>query len=175
MTEPDSEQRYQEIMRRIAQGKSSPATETAMSTCVKALDALNIVDLLDDLRRHPPDSIQCYGPKSIVRKTWAGTVVWCKRKGFNTHLQLLLLGVWAIQRDDAIAIVVGTKELVYSAPIYTAEAYHKLIRTDYTVYYDDDGSPPPEKHLFSTVYDPAERLAIRQAIADAAAQWLTGR
>jgi hypothetical protein len=58
---------------------------------------------------------------------------------------------------------IGVKRLSYSAPFYDAEAYHKLIRRNYDLYYQDDDTPPVD--ALSIPYQPELRLSLRETIA----------
>ena len=163
----DPEARYRAIIRRIAARKNNRPRSAAV-TPEGVLDALNAFDALDDLRANQR---RCHGPKVVRGRGWMGAVIWCQKPGYSTRPALALLGIWALGEED-ISVIVGTKTLHYSAPVYTAEAYHRLIRAGFETYYDDDGGPPPETgRLFSARYDPAARLALREQIAAILARW----
>ncbi len=156
----DPEARYRAIMRRIAARKNNPSRPPTTPDGI--LDDLNAFDALDDLRQRLK---LCDGPKVVRGKGWTGVVIWCRQRGYSTRPTLTLLGVWAVART----VIVGRKSLPFTAPVYTAEAYHRLIKRSFKTYHDDDGSPPPQ-HLWRARYDSAERLKLREALVTALAR-----
>jgi hypothetical protein len=58
-------------------------------------------------------------------------------------------------------LAVGMKLLAFSAPFYDADAYHKLIRKNYDLYYKDDNTPPAQP-AYSVPYDADQRLELRE-------------
>ncbi len=167
----DDEGRYQEIKRRIQQRKqTSPPADDGLAA---VLDELNIFGYLDDMRSKLSPKIRCYGPKIVRRKGWMGVVVWHRQRGYSTSPVLHLFGIWAVGETETPTIAIGAKMLLFSAPVYNAESYHKLIKRGFDVYYDDDGCPPPESlWRYSAVYDPAKRLVSRKAIEAELARWV---
>lgn len=111
----------------------------------------------DRAPRHAP----LYGPRVVRRADAVAVVVWHKGPGFHGYRALTLFGVWATADGR---LLVGGKQVAYSAATYNPESYHKLIRTDYRTYYTDDGAPPPTP-LWAVTYTPAERLALRRELA----------
>ncbi len=135
----------------------------------RVLDDLNAVDTLDALRRR---NKLTYGPQ-VLRGATMGVVVWRRAAGYYGYKTLSLIGVWAVLRDDAANavpyVIVGKKLLAFSAPFYDADAYHKLIRKNYDLYYHDDGTPPVKPSL-AVHYAADERLDLRAPVARELAQ-----
>lgn len=144
----------------------------------KALDALNAYDALDDLRRKKFAHNTCFGPKPYYGGTpsaWVGVLIWKRSPGYYGYKTLTLYGVWARDLAGAedggiggIEIVTGSKVIPYTSEFYVAEAYFKLIRDGFDIYYSDDGRPPP--HISAAFsFDRANRLELRQTLAAALA------
>ena len=74
-------------------------------------------------------------------------------------------------RGENALIAVGKKLLAFSAPFYDADAYHKLIRKSYDLYYHDDNMPPAQARL-QRAYDAEQRLELRATIAHELAKCL---
>jgi len=171
----EAEKRYQEIMRRIEAQRQARQHETQAASLGQILNSLNVQQQLDDLRdrlrRLKQRPLHVHGPKAKTGRHGLRVVVWLLTTGVPQDLTLTLLGVWATPGSQ-VTITVGTRQLPYNAPIFTAEAYWQLIKRDYSVYYADDGSPPTDDRvLLRTVYDPAQRLTLRAQIADALSGW----
>jgi len=175
----DSEERYQQIMRQIAERKAEEALaparakQTDLARVLDGLDALGKLDKLQDLLPMTP---QLNGPKSFEGfkpVTWVGVVVWRRGPGYFGYRVLQLVGVWALQDTPGPPlIVVGTKRLRYIAPTYEAEAYHKLLRKTFAPYYDGDAGPPPANtRLWTARYSAEQRLDLRDQIRETLAQW----
>ncbi len=127
----------------------------------RILDALNAMDALDGLRLRAP---LCYGPK-VIRSAFPsmGVVLWQRPSGYHGYKTLKLAGVWVFLRDGQPVISVGQKHLAYSVDFYDADAYHKLIRKNYDLYYKDDNRPPA-KPAYSVAYDAEARLDLRAIV-----------
>lgn len=125
----------------------------------RVLDDLNAFDTLDALRRRTK---LCYGPLA-QRAESMSVVVWRRAPGYYGYKTLSLIGVWALLRDDQPYVVVGKKLLAFSPPFYDADAYNKLIRKNFDLYYHDDGRPPA-KPSFAVRYDADERLDLRETL-----------
>lgn len=130
------------------------------------LNGLNIADSLTTGAPHYLHKLLHYGPRAYTGKTWAAILIWMRESGYYSYQELTLFGVWAQQQDDQIQILIGVRHLHYSAPVFNAESYQKIIRQNFTTYYGDDGHPPHAGELFfQTAYDPLHRLGLRQEIA----------
>jgi hypothetical protein len=113
-----------------------------------------------------------WGPKAvsgILPAPWVGVVLWQRAGGYDGYRILMLRGVWAAREGEAARVIVGAKHLRYRAPFYEAEAYHRLIRKSFDLYYGDDGSPPAQRAL-DVAYDEQQRLALRDAVRAALGQ-----
>lgn len=161
----DSERRYAEIMRRIAQRKQAPTPKPSLLE--STLDQLNVLDELARLSRRLTENRIAYRPGVVNGRGWVGVLIWHHEYGYYGYRSLTITGVWAVWRDGEIHVIVGEKTRSYAAAVFNAESYHKLVRKGFQTYYDDDGSPPTRGdsiHLQAT-YTPENRLAIRQQIA----------
>ncbi len=168
----DSEDRYAEIMRRIAERKAKQAAAPkveAREGLAHILDDVDAWGKLEAIQRSKAMKKLCWGPTvvgAITPSPWAGVVIWRRGSGYHDYKQIQLIGIWAFTGENGAPILtVGSKMLAYSAHGYEAEAYHKLIRKHFNIYYRDDGSPPPPAgRRFTLAYDPAHRLEIRETL-----------
>jgi hypothetical protein len=94
-------------------------------------------------------------------------------------------------------VVVSTRYLRYSAPVFNPESYYHHIRHKFDLFYEGDASPPEtafknesanlvgdalrpsptpasDSILFQAVYDPAQRLEQRGEIERAVREWAGG-
>lgn len=149
-----------DLLNEIIARRRAKQLEPQQDVLARVLDDLNAMDTLDALRRR--DKLT-YGPKAISTESMA-VVVWRRASGYYGYKTLTLIGVWAVLRDDHPYVVVGKKLLPFAQPFYEADAYHKLIRKGYDIYYKDDGSPPA-KPSFSVRYDREQRLELRETLA----------
>lgn len=157
----DNDARYRDILQKIAAARETPPP-VGLDT---VLDALNVLDSLENIVRRKPHTFFLHGPRVYQGSNWQGVLVWYRRKGWQSYKKLIILGVWAIQRQAGLQLIVGTKTLEYSAAIYTAEAYHTLMKRDFRTYYGDDGSSPEGVAiLYEVTYHPTLRLSLRQAL-----------
>lgn len=157
-----SEDRYQEIMRRLAKKKRQQAAAPVQQELADVLDSLNAWAVLDRLRDSTPKGISAYGPKIRRRSDYVSVVIWFKTGGYNGYRQLTLLGVWASGENR---VDVGTKRLAYAPATYNPESYHKLIRKGLQPYYKDDGLPPTDP-LITLAFSTKDRLSQRKQLAD---------
>jgi len=161
----DSERRYAEIMRRIAQHKQVP--KPRLSLLETTLDQLNVLDELARLSHRLSAHRIAYRPGIFKGQGWVGVLTWHQARGYHGYRSLTITGVWARWQDGDVHIIIGEKARAYSAAIFNAESYHKLICKGFQTYYDDDGRPPTSDDVIhlQAAYTPANRLAIRQQIA----------
>jgi hypothetical protein len=128
------------------------------------------LDVLSVLEEHAPKYLQDilhYGPASFAGEGWASALVWYRQKGYYTYRELTLFGVWVMDGADTTTILLGTKLLQYSAPVYNPSSYHHLIKNGFKTYYGDSGSPPSRDNIhYETTFDPTARLKLRQTLAD---------
>lgn len=133
------------------------------------LDSLNAWDALDRARRQISGSGPirlAFGPKPVAGPDYAGAVIWKRAPGYHGYKILTVVGIWCARTADAAHILIGSKRLPYQAPFFDPEAYHKILRRDYLTYYADDGAPPAHSGIRAqTIYDPAQRLALRRWLA----------
>ena len=159
-----------DLLNEIIQRRRAREVEAQRDPLARILDDLNAMDALGALRKR---ATLCYGPKAIksAAPPSMGVVIWQRPAGYYGYKTLTLIGVWAYWRDETALIAVGKKLLPFSAPFYDADAYHKLIRDHYDLYYHDD-STPPAKPAFSVRYDAEQRLDLRATIAHELAKCL---
>ncbi len=166
------EDRYQEILRRAEARKQAQEKAAAQITLSAVLDSLNALDTLDDVRLTDRKGWLCWGPRAFKGRDWVAALLWCKPATYHGYRLLTAFGIWAIAQENAVEVVLGTKQLPYTAPFYEAEAYHKLMREGFDTYYSDDGSPPPEgDRLYSARYDADKRLEMRDALKAEIRRW----
>lgn len=154
----------------IRRARADAPKRAAQAQLAAILDGLNAWDALERLKaaRFAPNL--CHGPKVVDGLTpdpWLGAVVWHRPAGYYGYKTLTVTGVWAVSfaDQDVIQIIAGSKRLAYSEPFYDAEAYYKLIRRDYTLYYRDNGAPPAGEYALIQ-YQPDQRLALRDWLAE---------
>lgn len=168
----ESEDRYADIMRRIAERRAQQAVapqREAREGLAQVLDAVDAWGRLEVIQRSKAMHRLCWGPAvvgAIIPTPWAGAVIWRRGSAYHDYKQIQLIGIWAFNGEDGTPILtVGSKMLAYSAHGYEPEAYHKLIRKHFNIYYRDDGSPPPPSgRRFTLRYDPEHRLEIRETL-----------
>jgi hypothetical protein len=140
-----------------------------------ALDALNAWGWLEGWQEANLKQISCYGPgvfRGYLPIPWTGVVLWYKPRGYYFYSTLYMIGVWAVRREAGIEILVANKEAAYTHPIFNAEGYYRRIKTEFRTFYQDDGSPPHATNpLFVQLYDPMNRLEMRQEVAHLLKSW----
>lgn len=192
-TDDDPNRRYQDILRRIEQRKRQQASAPKQSALAAALDSLNAAGLLTAIKRRPPAGLSVYGPQtfnglnmaldsllavhdqeSLGPFHWTGSVLWHKPKGYFHYQQLGLLGVWALESGDGIAIIVAEKSLDFNIPLFNPESYYHHIKRRFDLFYSGDASPPPQaaSDLLRLRYDPAQRLAQRVTLETTLRAWV---
>ena len=155
----------------IRRERATASARARLDDLARVLDGLNVMDALETLRRRRFSPNLCYGPKAFSGLTpapWVSALIWHRPAGYFGYRTLTLLGVWAIDQASETVITVGTKTRPYNAPFYEAEAYHKLIRQGFDLYYEENGSPPPESgRCMTATYTADQRLALRDAVTQA--------
>jgi len=156
---------------------ASPLTLLARPLAA-VLTHLNALGFLDDVAGRSPSALLCFGPKTIIGlqpALWTGGVLWTRPRGYYEYRVITLLGVWAVQAEaEHTRIIVGTRRLHFCAPSYTPESYFHFIRREFEMYYGKDAPPPiPECQLYSALYRPGDRLAMRAAIENALRGWMS--
>lgn len=144
--------------------------------CARALDGLNAFDALSDIGRAHFSPRLTGGPSVYAGNqpsAWAGVLLWGRAAGYLGYKVITVIGIWAVlpAQTDAVEpvmpdILIGVKRLPFAHPFFDPEPYHRLVGRDYTLYYDDDGSPPSQ-WIYRAPYVLAERLAQREAVAEA--------
>lgn len=152
-------------MRRIAQRRQAPVQDSLS----RALDALNAVGILEDLLALPLPGILCYGPRVCRGENWLGSLIWHRPHDYYGYKTLTLVGIWAQPKGDFTDILLGQRRLAFAVPGYNPESYHKIIRTRFDIYYNDDGRPPSEA-LYTMRYDSNARLDQRARLQKLARQ-----
>jgi len=191
--------RYEDILRRIQQKQAEEANQPKQDDLATVLADLNVLGFLEQVKRRPPSGLHVFGPKLYTsppnplskhgegEQIWHGALVWHKPKGYGQYQTLGLLGIWAVEMGEEIEVIVGTKTLTFSAPIYNAESYQLQMKRGFKTYYEGDASPPnminrhdaknlekKEDILFQTPYDRGKRLELRDAVEAALGRWRAG-
>jgi hypothetical protein len=157
------------ILQQVAQIRRERAEapkRAAQENLASVLDGLNVLGTLEDLRQKRFSPNLCYGPKTVGTLepvVCVGVVLWHRPAGYYGYKTLTMLGVWARGEGTIPMIFVGVKRLAYARDFYDAEAYYKLIRRSYDLYYDDDSLPPAD--AFTILYSAEQRLSLRETIA----------
>lgn len=175
----DREARYQQIMRRLAERRAEQAIAPArekQGDLANVLDGLDALGKLEKLRASRALRQRTYGPKSVSGLSpapWVAAIIWRLGSGYFGYRTLQLTGIWTVQDQPGPPLVLaGTKWLSYNAPTYEAEAFMKLIRRSFDLYYSGDASPPPaQQRFYATRYTASRRLEIRDELKAALAQW----
>jgi hypothetical protein len=179
----DLEARYADILRRI-EGRRQSAIAPQHGDLSGVLDGLNAMGFLDDMRKKRLRSVSMFGPRvfkgQIARsddthQLWVAAVAWYKPRGYYHYQTINLLGIWGIQLQAATHIIIATKPLEFDAPVFNPESYNRHLKSSFEMYYRGDAAPPPqESWLYSVPYNPAERLAIREAVQSTLSDWAAG-
>lgn len=140
----------------------------------RILDGLNAMQAMDQIALREFDDIRLFGPKAFQSEQKACVCVWYLPNGYNAYQELTLFGLWAVTGDDEqTQIIIGTRKRPYTAPIYNAESFWTLIRSDYRTYFQDDHAPPfPADRLYDQPFDITRRIAMRQEIDRIIRQWM---
>ena len=176
MSSQDNEERYQDILKRIAQRRpfgSKRQEQTAHRPHDCALDRINAFDCLAQLTRRKYRQHLCHGPKALRGPAWSGVVIWTHRKGYFGYQTLTLFGVWTHYAGDEIMISIGRRQLPYRAPVYDPGVYRVAIENNFRIYYDDAGGPRDERDsaLYRCGYHEEERLTHRRALQEIVQGW----
>lgn len=168
-----NQKRYEDILKQIARRRpfgNRRQDNKSATPQERILDLMNAYDSFAALTQRTYADILCYGPKSIRGAAWAAAVVWYHPKGYYGYQRLNLLGVWA---HADIMLTIGTRQLVYQAPIYTAESHHSAIQRGFELYYGDSGAPPDENDsiFFQAKYSSKARLIHRQTLDNILRRW----
>ena len=155
-----------DLLNEILQRRMANQLSQQTDPLARILDDLNAMDALDGLRRR---ATLCYGPKVIKSALPSlGVVIWQRAPGYYGYKTLKLVGLWVFVRGEGeerkAILCIGKKMLKFSAPFYDADAYHKLIRDAYDLYYQDDRKPPSQP-AYTVAYDAEQRLDLRGIIA----------
>lgn len=157
---------FRKSIRKALNNDPAPSPKRNQQSLILA--SLNLLQALED---NAPKYLQNwlnYGPATFVGEGWASYLVWYREKGYNNYHELWLFGVWAQLENETTSILIGTKPLQFTAPVFNAESYNAIIKTTFKPYYKDNASPPAEDDIcFRAVYDETRRLALRRELADA--------
>ena len=161
-----NKKRHPDILRLLAQRKQAQPTESERKAILPSvLDGLNTFSFCEKAHRRAPDTMLCFGPKSLEGDGWVSVVIWYRPKGFYSYKTLTLYGVWAVADADETRIIIGQRILDYTQLPYHAEAYRYRMQNEFTTYYGDNATPPDDSNRFyETLYTPETRLSIRQDI-----------
>lgn len=136
------------------------------------LAGLNVVQSLEEAAHQYIEDLLWHGSGSFTGQGWASVVIWLREKGYNTYHNLTLFGVWAVEKEAGEELLVGTRQLAYSASVYNAEAYEQLIRRSFTTYYGEGKPPEADDVLLRVDWDIQRRLALREELRTAIVQHL---
>ncbi len=153
-----TEDRYQEIMRRI----QARQTETQQQQAHHILDLLNVAGELSTLKRSIPSTYHVGGVATHATPDGSTSLIWLYRAAFQRYQTIWLVGVWFKQPT---ALYIGSKTLTYTSPIFNPESYHRIMPKDYHPYYRDDHQPPATAHEIHFVAQ--DRLAVRHQVETA--------
>lgn len=170
------DERYQDILKKIAEGRPFGSRRRELlpqSPHDRALDRINAFDALAPLARGGYRGALCYGPKTLRGAAWSAAVLWYHHKGYHGYQTLHLLGVWANYDQDQILISIAERQLPYRAPVYDASVYRVAIQNNFRLYYDDAGGPPAneDRVLHQSPYEENQRLDHRKALNEIVAGW----
>jgi hypothetical protein len=171
-----SRHKRRDIARAIARRKRALETAPVRGAQVhlaRLLDDVNAFGLLEQVQKHPPASLLCFGPKDI-RGTrpapYAAVIVWTRRPGYHHYKTINLLGIWALE-GDPVRLVMGMRTLTYQLPFYSPESYFHRIQHDFSTFYGRETHPPRASLLYDSDYERAQRLAARRALETALNEW----
>jgi hypothetical protein len=163
-----------EQVARIRRAREAAPRLAAQEGLARILDGLNTWGALEAVRAAHFTPQLCFGPKAVsglMPEPWVGAVIWHRPPGYYGYRVLTLLGVWALEppepKTEPVTVVIGARRLSFAAPFFEPEAYHKLIRHGFDVYYADDGRPPEQGIRLR--YSDEQRLALRDQVAAALA------
>lgn len=170
------DERYEDILKRIAEGRPFGSKRRELLPQMphdRALDRINAFDTLAQLARRDYRQVLCYGPKSLRGSAWSAAVVWYHHKGYHGYQTLALLGVWAHYDQDRILLSIAERQLPYRAPVYDAGVYRVAIQNSFSLYYDDAGGPPGngDRLLHRCRFQENERLRHRLTLKEIIAAW----
>lgn len=161
--------RHDDIRRLLARAADGDQGIPALAA---ALDALNAPGFLEEAQKRLPASLLCFGPKLTQGAGWAGVVIWHRPPGYYAYHTLGLAGVWASGNLSTIEIIAGTRSLTYNEQPYNPESYFYQIKRGFELYYGNDPGPPEgASRFFSEIYDPSQRLPLREALRGALRRW----
>lgn len=164
---------YRKSIRRNLHRSIQPPAEKASNEQALILAGLNVMQVLED---HAPKYLQSYlhyGPASFTGENRAAVLVWYRQKGYQNYKEMTLYGVWIAGDEKQNHVIVATKPLIFTAPVYNAESYNVVIKQTFKPYYDDDLSPPDESRiLYQTLFDVTGRLALRRELENKLIHWL---
>lgn len=140
------------------------------------LSGLNVLQTLEVQAPQYLKDVLHYGPESFVGDEWATTLIWFRKKGYHQYKVLTLFGVWAVTNEDETELLIGTKKLKFTAPVFNPESYTQLIKRNFQTHYKDDASSPPDDDIIKRIsYNESNRLALRQDLKIAIIQWMRHR
>ena len=169
--------RHKNIRRQIKRATTWSKAETPPTNPqARILSGLDVMRVLEENAYKYLHDVLVYGPGSSAGNGWAAALIWFRSKGYHNYKELTLFGVWSVADGEQTKLLLGTKPLQFSAPVYNAESYNTLIKRGFKTYYGDDGSPPPSDNIsYETTFDATARLKLRQTLADEIIQWLRFR
>lgn len=138
------------------------------------LDALNAFGHLEVIQQKPPGKLLCFGPRAFGCADGSAVLMWHKPTGIGMHRRLGLLGIWAVSDGAVIRVITGTRALTYGDIPFNIESYFYNLRRDFRTYYGSDTAPPDADGILHTaIYQPENRLDLRQIIQSTLQTWRT--
>jgi len=167
-----SDDKRRRLRRHIQRFGKVPEKKSTSNAQAYVLAGLNVLQSLEEAAHQYVRELLWNGPGSYTGKEWASVVIWLREKGYYNYKELTLFGVWAVKESDGEALLVGTRKLAYSAPIYNSESYQRLIKRDFTAYYGEGQPPEADDVIHRATWAVDRRLALRQEIRDVLIQYL---
>src|SRR5688572_31169101 len=110
---------FRKSIRKALNNQPTPSPKSNQQSLILA--NLNLLQVLED---NAPKYLQNwlhYGPASLTGTGWAAYLVWYREKAYHSYHDLYLFGVWAQQVEETTELLIGTKPIKFTAPVFNAE------------------------------------------------------